>query len=376
MIGVKCPHCGLMQLVKENCESCGRKLDTPKGSQFPRLGATLGLFVPAKEGSAQISVPQGEKGIDQRLRLFFRGTGGPLFGIFLLNALLTLVTLGIYTFWGKVRVRCYTWSQTEFEGDGFAYHGTGRELLIGFLKAMLLFGLPLGVLNSLPKFFEPEGTVGIISTLPLWGIFMLLVPVAMVGARRYRLSRTSWRGIFFSFRGQTWEFVKLFLRGSFLSFLTLGVYYPFFKTQQHGFMVCQSYFGNRKFDFDGNGRDLLKPFLQALLLTIPTLGLSWFWFMAKKERYFWEHTAFGTIHFRSTVTGRGLLALNLGNLLLLLLTLGLAWPWVMVRKIRFILAYLTLRGLLEPESIRQEAKSASATGEILAGFMDAGFDLR
>jgi uncharacterized membrane protein YjgN (DUF898 family) len=70
-----------------------------------------------------------------------------------------------------------------------------------------------------------------------------------------------------------------------------------------------------------------------------------------------------------------LLAQHLGNLLLLIITLGLAWPWVTVRKIRFVFNYLTLDGVMDPTKIRQEAQSASATGEALSGFMDAGFDL-
>jgi len=113
----------------------------------------------------------------------------------------------------------------------------------------------------------------------------------------------------------------------------------------------------------------------AVLLTLPTLGLCWFWFLARKQRYFWEHTRLGAIHFRSTVTGRRLMGLNSTNLLLLVLTLGLAWSWVTVRKIRFAFAYLTLEGLVDPAMIRQETQSATAIGDILAGFMDAGFDL-
>jgi uncharacterized membrane protein YjgN (DUF898 family) len=375
-IGVKCPKCGLMQLAKENCESCGRKLDSLKGPMFSKNASTPSpdFSLPTLPDTAQIPTLQGKRNIGPRPRLAFHGTGGALFGIFLLNTLLTILTLGIYSFWGKVKVRSYTWSKTEFEGDGFAYHGTGKELLVGFLKAMLVFGIPVALLNTVPRLIGPNAFLKFIPVLT-YGIISVFVPVAMVGARRYRLSRTSWRGILFSFRGHTWGFVKLFLWGSFLSVITLGFYYPIFVTRRHGFMVSHSYFGNQKFKFDGKGRDLVKPYFLASLLSIPTLGICWFWLLAKKQRYFWEHTYFETTRFRSTVTGGGLLALNLGNLLLLIFTLGLAWPWVMVRKIRFTLTYLTLEGLLDPATIRQDARNASATGEVLAGFMDAGFDL-
>ncbi len=74
----------------------------------------------------------------------FVGNAGALFGIQLVNLLLTVVTLGIYSFWGKTRVRGYLWSQTEFEGDRFAYHGTGKELLIGWLKAFAILFVLFG----------------------------------------------------------------------------------------------------------------------------------------------------------------------------------------------------------------------------------------
>ena len=73
----------------------------------------------------------------------FHGTGGTLFGIHIVNTLLTIVTLGVYYFWAKTRLRRYLFSQTEIEGDRFAYHGTGRELLLGTLKAVLVFGVPI-----------------------------------------------------------------------------------------------------------------------------------------------------------------------------------------------------------------------------------------
>ncbi len=376
MIGVKCPKCGLMQLAKENCESCGRKLGSPKEPLFSKGNPTPSsdFPLPTLEDTAQIPIPQRNRNTGQRPRLSFQGTGGALLGIFLLNTLLTILTLGIYSFWGKAKVRSYIWSKTEFEGESFAYHGTGKELLIGFLKAMLVFGTPVVLLNTLPRLIGPNDFLRFIPIL-MYGVIILFIPIAMVGARRYRLSRTSWRGILFSFRGQTGEFIKLFLRGCFLSVITLGFYYPIFATRRHEFMVSHSYFGNQKFRFDGKGRDLVKPYFLASLLIIPTLGIYWFWFLAKKERYFWEHTSFEATRFQSTVTGGRLLALHSGNLLLLLFTLGLAWPWVMVRKIRFALTYLTLEGLLDPATIRQDARNASATGEVLAGFMDAGFDL-
>jgi uncharacterized membrane protein YjgN (DUF898 family) len=113
----------------------------------------------------------------------------------------------------------------------------------------------------------------------------------------------------------------------------------------------------------------------VILLFFPTLGVIWFWYQAKKQRYFWEHTSLATAHFHSTVTGTRLFLLTVGNLVLLVATLGLGFPWIMVRNVRFTFRYLTLEGPLDLSGIQQEAQAATATGEALAGFLDAGLDL-
>ena len=288
---------------------------------------------------------------------------------------LTVITLGVYYFWAKVKVRKYLSSESEFEGDRFAYHGTGRELLVGFLKAVLFFGVPLLILGILREFLVRTPVLRVVLELVIYTAVFLLVPVAIVGARRYRLSRTSWREIRFSFRGRALDFIKLFVTGSALSSITFGLYYPFFDTRRHGFLVSQSYFGNQKFTFDGEGRKLFGSFLLTILLSLPTLGLIWFWYQAKKRRYFWEHTSFATIRFRSTVTGRRLFLLSVGNLVLLIVTLGFGFPWIMVRTVRFAYKYVTLEGPLDLSGIQQDAQAATATGEALASFLDAGLDI-
>jgi uncharacterized membrane protein YjgN (DUF898 family) len=306
-------------------------------------------------------------------RLIFHGSTGGLFGIQVVNMLLTLLTLGVYYFWGKARVRAYLMSGTELEGDRFAYHGTGRELLAGFLKGVAVFVVPVMLLSVLPQIYgAPDEVTRALATL-LWLAGVLLVPVAMVGSRRYRLSRSSWRGIRFSFRGQVRPFVGIFVAGSILTSLTLGLYYPFFVTKRQEFMVAHAYFGSRKFDFDGRGRDLFRPFLVMILLFLPTLGLSWFWFSARRQRYFTEHTRFGATRFRSEVTGGKLAWLTLSNLVVLVVTLGLAWSWTVVRGVRFTLRYTSLEGPLDVADVRQDSRAATTTGEGLAGLLDADF---
>ncbi len=317
----------------------------------------------------------GTPGSGESRRPTFHGSGGTLFGIHVVNVLLTLVTLGVYYFWGKTRVRRFLSSQTQVDGDRFAYHGTAKELLLGTLKAALVFGLPIVLLRVVRDILDVDVTLKLVAGLGSACLVFAFFPVAMVGARRYRLSRTSWRGIRFSFRGRVRDFMKIFILGSVLSGLTLGLYYPVFLVHRQAFMVSHSYFGSERFDFDGRGRDLLGPFLVALLLTLPTLGLCWLWYVARKRRYFWDHTRFGTARFRSTIRGGALLGLYLVNAILLVVTLGLAWPWVKIRNIHFAFRNLSLVGPVDLERIQQEAQYASSTGEGLSGFFDSGFDL-
>lgn len=145
-----------------------------------------------------------------------------------------------------------------------------------------MFGLPLLLLSFVDRFSIIGPGPRMLGRILGYGIIVVAIAVATVGARRYRLSRTSWRGIRFSFRGRIFDYVKMFTGGMFLSLVTLGLYTPFFDTRRQAFLTSNTFFGNEKFAFDGKGRALFGPFLVAVLLTIPTVGLSWFWYVAKK----------------------------------------------------------------------------------------------
>ncbi len=367
--GERCPQCGLLiPLYHASLEKLRRGPSAPPpASAAP--SASAAIFRPPGPAAATASTPT--PAVSRHLQ--FHGSTGSLFGIQAVNVLFTLLTLGIFYFWGKARVRAYLLGASELERDRFAYHGTGKELLIGFVKGVVVFGVPVVALSILPQVYgAPAAVASALSSL-LWLVGLLLVPVAMVGSRRYRLSRTSWRGVRFSFRGSVREFVGIFVAGSILTSLTLGIYYPVFVTKRQAFMISHSYFGSRKVDFDGNGRALIGSFLLMVLLFLPTLGLSWFWFSARRNRFFTEHTRFGGTRFRSTVTGGRLAWLQISNVLAIVLTLGLAWPWTVVRGVRFYFRYLTLEGPLDVSDVHQDARAASATGEGLAGLLDADF---
>jgi len=299
-------------------------------------------------------------------RADFFGNGGSLFWIQLVNALLTVITLGIYSFWAKTKVRDYLYGQTEFDGDRFSYRGTGMELFRGWLKAMGLLFL-IGIGAGLVSLFVND----VMGALALYGaVFAWLFPKALLGARRYRLSRTSWRGIRFSFRGELGEFIGIFIPGIIFTTITLGLYYPFFHANVRRFLVEHSYYGTEPFDFDGEGGDLFGPHVLALVLTPLTLGLYWFWYAAFRHRYYWDHTAIDEGRFVSTVTGGGLLGLWVVNVLLLVVTLGIAMPWVKVRVVRYHCDNIALEGPVDLSAVAQDPDAAGAVGEELTDILD------
>ena len=144
-----------------------------------------------------------ERRSHETLHFSFHGRGATLFGIQVVNVLLTLMTLGWYHFRAKAKVRRYVFNQTACAGDRFAYHGTGKELFKGFLKAMVVFGIPYFCLTAAAQLINSPPWISF-TLRSLGGILLFLyVPIAMVAARRYRCSRASWRGIRFRFHGTT-----------------------------------------------------------------------------------------------------------------------------------------------------------------------------
>jgi uncharacterized membrane protein YjgN (DUF898 family) len=307
--------------------------------------------------------------------LSFQGNGGTLFGIQIVNILLIIVTLGIYYFWAKTRVRVYTWSQVDFNSDRFAYHGTGKEVLLGWLKALVIFGIPFYAFQKIPTIAGAPMPFIVAGILISFLIISIFIPVATVGSRRYRLSRTSLRGIRFSFRGRWYEFAKIFFACTTWMILTLGFYMPYFEMRRQTFLIEKGYYGNENFGFDGKGKDLLGSYILAVILAFPTLFISLFWYSYKKTRYTWNHTSFAAARFQSTITFGGLIGLYLVNGLILIFTLGFGAPWAKVRTMCYYLTHLTLEGQLDLSAIVQEAQESSAFGEEVGDFLSLDFDL-
>ncbi|MBM3813591.1 MAG: DUF898 domain-containing protein [Acidimicrobiia bacterium] len=305
-----------------------------------------------------------------RYELKFVGSGAPMLWIYLVTFLLSILTLGIYYFWGRTRIRRYILSMTELDGERFAWHGTGGELLIGWLKALVVLAILIG---QYLLFMLGLGTATgeVMGTIILYAGFMMLMPVALVGAWRYRFSRTSYRGLRFAFRGRVMPFFKLYVAGSLLTIITFGIYFPVFASKIQRFFCRHTFYGTARFDYDGKDSALVGPWLLALLLFIPTLGLSLLWFTMRQANYQWSYSSFAGARFRPSYTFSSYFFLIFTNLLLVVFTLGIGYPWAEVRGLRYMCSRLPLEGVIDFASIQQRAADATATGEEMSDMFDA-----
>src|SRR5438105_4773434 len=170
----------------------------------------------------------------------FSGNERAFWRLVIRGAVLLLLTLGIYRFWLATDVRRFLWSNTEIAGDGLEYIGTARELLLGFLIAIALL-VPINVLFFLGAF--AKGTVGQLSGTVGFMALALLGQFAVYRARRYRLTRTVYRGLRFHQTGSAWRYAVCALFWWGMIILTLGLAYPFAQASLERFKVGHTFYG-------------------------------------------------------------------------------------------------------------------------------------
>lgn len=367
------------------------------------------LLSTSEPDSTPVHVPP-PGGEAQRFAHF--GMGGELFAITLVNLVLKVLTLGIYHFWGKTRVRRYVWSHTHFAGEPFEYTGRGLELFIGYVIATLVLAPVIGGFQFLPLLAPDRPVLMFALMAVIYVALLFLIGFAMYSSRRYLLSRTRWRSIRFGLSGSAVRFGLKTLQYTLLTIITLGLYFPFMRNHQTALFINTMWFGDRHLTYDGRGKDLFKRFLglwgiyllllgafiggtvgMAILGTQigeagtppdPTLiiglgvlfwvgaGLGWLWYQVGEYRYFINHTRLNEIRLNLNAGTGSLIKLALGNMLLMLVTLGFAYAWVVVRTARFLTAHLQLEGALNLDAIAQNPEGIPRMGEGLAESFDLG----
>ncbi len=193
----------------------------------------------------------------------YHGKGEPLFWLYIKTALLTMVKLGIYRFWAKTRIRKYIWSATSANEDSFEYTGTGLEKFLGFLVAIVILAIYLGIVQmvlffaGLNLFMDPETASGADIVRQVAAIYITLFAVmplllfAQYRARRYKMARTRWRGIRFGMENAAWGYVWRAIGHYFLTLITLGILAPRASFYLEKYMTDRTWYGDARFEQDG-----------------------------------------------------------------------------------------------------------------------------
>jgi uncharacterized membrane protein YjgN (DUF898 family) len=201
----------------------------------------------------------------------FSGKRSEFFHLVKRGAGLEFVTLGFYRFWLLTDIRRHLWANTLVDGDAAEYTGRGKELLIGFLVALaILVPIYLGyfLIGLEAERFQA------FASIPLVAFFYLFGQFAIYRARRYRLTRTVWRGVRFWMRGSGWIYALQASLWALLLVVTLGLALPWRTAALERYKMRHSFYGDLQGSFEGRGWEFFKRGWWLWLLTPIALYVS------------------------------------------------------------------------------------------------------
>jgi uncharacterized membrane protein YjgN (DUF898 family) len=362
----------------------GRVTETIAADASPAPGAPS-ADVPASPPAADEPAP-GPPPAPVEHPFEFRGNEREYFRIWIVNLALTIVTLGIWSAWAKVRTERYFYASTRVAATPFEYLARPLPILKGRIIAFTL--LSSYVLAS---------RFSIKLQLALLLLIGLLSPWLIVRGLMFRARYSSWRGLTFRFVPDYRGAYKYYLLMYLLLPLTLGLIFPYIKWRQKKFLVEHHRFGRRDFDFSATASDFYIPYFIAvgmmigLWIAIATMlpaitgsfrrggGMAGFYLMmaVSYAAYFvifvyvasrvlnltYNHAAMSGFALRSSVRARDLMRLYFFNTLGILLSLGMLIPWAMIRMARYRASRLVLLASDDLDTLEAEGQGeVSAVG--------------
>src|SRR5450432_551345 len=246
------------------------------------------------------------------LPVSFSGDRGEFRRLVTRGAGLELITVGFYRFWLATDMRRHLWSNTDIDGDAAEYTGRGRELLIGFLIAMAIL-VPVYLAYFLAG-LEAE-RVKAFASIPLVVFFYVFVQFAIYRARRYRLTRTVWRGVRFWMSGSGWAYAARSALWGVLLILTLGLVLPWREAALERYKMSHSYYGDLQGSFEGRGSEFFKRGWWLWLLApiafyvFPLAPFVYGAFKAVEWRWWLAGIRFGEVRLESTLRRGALIGL-------------------------------------------------------------------
>lgn len=336
-----------------------------------------------------------------RHRPEFSGRAGEYFGIWFVNLLLSIVTLGIYSAWAKVRTERYFYGNTRLAGSSFEYLASPVSILKGRLIAYAVV-----IAIGLSSRFSP-------------GLYLVLIlavgalmPALLVWSMRFRARNSAWRGLSFRFDNGAGEAYGPFLLWPWLSGLTMSLLYPAMKLRQHEFVVEGHRYGIKRFSFKGQSGSYYGPYvvaagivIGAIVLAVVGTGLAsgsglfdrsagtvaavgailgfyallfglMIYLRVRYTNLMWNNTRLLAHRFESTLRVRDMMWIYASNLVAIVCTIGLAVPWAMVRLARYRADHFCLLATGDiDEFVAASESRAGATGAELVDALDMGMDI-
>ncbi|TRW14306.1 YjgN family protein [Glacieibacterium frigidum] len=350
------------------------------------------------------------------------GRIGDFIPLAIVNLLLTIVTLGIYRFWAKTRVRRFLWERTSFMGEPLEYRGRGIEKFIGALIVFAVLIVPLVGFSLFAGAAIARGDIGtviLLYTVLYFGLLYLL-GVGLYRAQRYMFSRTAWRGIRGGMAHGGWRYGLLYLGMLLLQIVTLGFASPYVSTRLWNAQMNDASFGSAAVVADAEWRPIYGKFLFAWLgalviyiLTFvfmfmsfrselgmfvpgappPTDPTAAFGFILKLYglligaailisllllsyhaalvRELFGKTRIATLGLHFDATTGDFLKFFLGNIAIVVLTLGLGYIVLPFRVWGFYASHLSTVGTLDVDLLMQTSLAGPMQGDGLADAFDA-----
>lgn len=279
--------------------------------------------------------------------LKFTGSAGEYFKIWIVNLCLSVLTLGIYSAWAKVRRKRYFYGCTLLQGASFEYLGNPVAILKGRVLVVLAF-----VAYALLK--EVHFLIGIV----LFFAVAAVLPWVIQRALQFNARNSTHRNVRFGFRGTKMDVFAVLLIGALLVPLTLGLGYPFYIAMKKRIFIDNSSYGNQSFAFSATTGDyylasmkLSLAFFGFVVGSLITVGVGllplYLLLRAYAETRFarlaWRNTHLGAIGFDCGWTTGGLFGLYLLNTLGIIASFGLLIPWAAIRTARYKLERITLQ---------------------------------
>ena len=316
--------------------------------------------------------------------LEFRGDGFEFFKIWIVNILLTILTLGIYSAWAKVRTNRYFYSNLYLDDRSFRYLASPIAILVGRIIAIVFLVTYIVSVELLPG---PGLAVALILTL--------VMPYLIVRSIAFNHRMSAYRNIQFRFHGTYGEAVMALLVWPLLGMLTLGILYPLALLRVNQFIVNNSAYGTSRLTFNAtyrqyailvfsfigaNGLGLLVGWsvplavVEQAILSVVIFGLIFVWFTANATNLYYNSTSLGDNHFDADLETVGLLKVYTVNLVLIIVTLGLYLPAAKVRLARYKAGHIRFVAVASIDDfVAAEQEQVSALAEEIGEAFD--FDI-